>query len=304
MKLFKIKDKRVASLSVIPFMLEKEIQKIVENNVDTLFSLVLISSEFSISNFRIDTLGFDTETKSFVIIEYKKDTNYSVIDQGYTYLSLLLNNKADFILEYNERTNSTLKKSDVDWSQSRVLFVSPQFSNYQIHSINFRDVPFELWEIRRFKDDLISLMLHKTTSSESISSVAGNSDNKVKKVSKEIRVYSEEDHYNYYKSELIKEIYLELKERIVNLGGVEIVPRSQYIGFKRKTNFVDIAFQKNTLWIWINLHKGELDDPKGLARDVSSIGHYGNGDYDIKVTPDSDLDYIMFLIKQSFKNQE
>ena len=64
-----------------------------------------MKSEFTLHNFRIDTLAFDEESKSFVIIEYKKDKSFSVVDQGYAYLSLMLNNKADFILEYNESLN-------------------------------------------------------------------------------------------------------------------------------------------------------------------------------------------------------
>jgi len=304
MKLYTLQNKQIKPISIKPFRLEKEIQQVIEDNLYELFSLELVKSEFKITNFRIDTLGFDRESKSFVIIEYKKDKNYSVIDQGYTYLSLMLNNKSDFILEFNENCKGSLKRSDVDWTQSRVIFISPQFSDYQTNSVNFKDAPFELWEIKRFENNLISMVQHKPTSSESISNVAGGSNNMVKEVTKEVKVFTEEHHYNYYKSETIKEFYFNLKERIMNLGEVEKVPRSQYIGFKRKTNFVDIAFQKNALWIWINLPKVTLDDPKGLARDVSNIGHYGNGDYDLKVTSESDLDYIMFLIKQSYKHQE
>ena len=73
--------------------------------------LNFVKTEFAINNFRIDTLAFDDELNSFVIIEYKKDRSFSVIDQGYAYLALMLNNKADFILEYNENKNKTLKKS-------------------------------------------------------------------------------------------------------------------------------------------------------------------------------------------------
>jgi len=304
MKLLSLQNNKLHNVSIKPFKLEKEIQQLAEDNLNELFSLELVKSEFTISNFRIDTLGFDRENKSFVIIEYKKDKNYSVIDQGYTYLSLMLNNKSDFILEYNENCKGSLLRTDVDWSQSRVIFVSPQFSDYQTNSINFKDVPFELWEIKRFENNLISMVQHKQTSSESISTAPGDSNNMVKKVTKEVEVYTEESHIDYYKSVTIKELYLNLRERILNLGEVEIVPRANYIGFKRKTNFVDVSFQKNALWMWINLPKGKLDDPKGIARDVSNIGHYGNGDYDLKVTPKSDLDYIMFLINQSYKHQE
>ena len=78
---------------------------------------------------RIDTLAFDIENKSFVIIKYKIDQSFSVIDQGYAYLGLLLNNKAEFILEYNENKGLSVKRDDVDWSQSKGIFVSPQFTN-------------------------------------------------------------------------------------------------------------------------------------------------------------------------------
>lgn len=76
------------------FKFEKEIQRLVEGNLNTLLNLKFIKSEFALNNFRIDTLAFDTEAKSFVIIEFKRDKTFSVVDQGYAYLSLMLNNKA------------------------------------------------------------------------------------------------------------------------------------------------------------------------------------------------------------------
>ena len=51
------------------------------------------------------------------------------------------------------------------------------------------------------------------------------------------------------------------------------------------------------------MKKGELDDPKNLCRDITTIGHYGNGDYDIRINENTDLDYVMFLINQSYKKQ-
>ena len=303
MKLFSLQNKKVNAVCVKPFKLEKEIQQIVEDNLSDFFSLQLVKSEFSLKNFRIDSLGYDKENNSFVILEYKRDKNYSVIDQGYTYLSLMLNNKSDFILEYNESCNGSLKRTDVDWSQSRVIFISPQFSDYQTNAVNFKDVPFELWEIKRFENGMISFVQHKPTSSESIINISGDSDNMVSKVTKEVKVFTEAIHYNNT-SDSVRETYFDLRERIMNLGDVEIVPRSTYIGFKKKTNFVDINVQKKNLWLWINLTIGKLDDPKEITRDVSNIGHYGNGDYDLKVTPESDMDYIMFLINQSYKNQD
>ena len=306
MKLYTLENKKLSSVRFDEFKLEKDIQTLVEDNLVELFNLEFVKSEFTVKNFRIDTLGFDKENKSFVIIEYKKTKSFSVIDQGYTYLSLLLNNKSDFVLEYIENGNDSIRKDKIDWSQSRVIFVSPQFTDYQKHSINFKDVPFELWEIKRYKNNLVGLVQHKTSSNESVNTISKSKDNIVNKVSKQVKVYSEEDHINKPKvTESIKEIYSELKDRLLNLGDdIEIVPRSIYISYKRKSNFFDIHFLKSGLWCWLNMKKGELDDPKIITRDVSSIGHYGVGDYELFINEDSDLDYCMFLIKQSYNKQD
>ena len=155
--LFKIsQDNKLSQIKEQPFKLEKEIQNLSEVSLKVIFGLEFVKSEFKLNNFRIDTLAFDVENKSFVVIEYKRDKNFSVIDQGYAYLSLMLNNKADFILEYNENSKKHLKKTDVDWTQSKVIFVSPSFTTYQREAINFKDLPIELWEIARYENNNIS----------------------------------------------------------------------------------------------------------------------------------------------------
>lgn len=153
MALFNISNQdKLEQIKELPFKLEKEIQNLTEQNIRNIFGLDFVRSEFSLNNFRIDTLAFDKDASSFVIIEYKRDKNFSVIDQGYAYLSLMLNNKADFILEYNENCKDTLKRDDIDWSQSRVLFISPSFTTYQKEAINFKDLPIELWEVKRYNN--------------------------------------------------------------------------------------------------------------------------------------------------------
>ena len=116
MPLFKITNHdQLHSIREKPFKLEKDIQSLTEVNLKAIYGLSFVRSEFSLNNFRVDTLAYDHDAGTFVIIEYKRDKNFSVIDQGYAYLSLMLNNKADFILEFNENSNETLKRQDVDW---------------------------------------------------------------------------------------------------------------------------------------------------------------------------------------------
>ena len=139
------------------FQNEKHIQTIIENSVKEVFGLTFISSEFSCDSFRFDSVCYDEETNAFVIIEYKNSKSSSLIDQGFSYLSIMLNNKAEFVLEYNGKNSSSLKKNDFDWSQSRVIFISTSFSQYQKTAVNFSDIPFELWEIKKFSGETIGL---------------------------------------------------------------------------------------------------------------------------------------------------
>ena len=50
------------------------------------------------------------------------------------------------------------------------------------------------------------------------------------------------------------------------------------------------------------MNKGDLDDPKKVARDVSEVGNWGNGDYQVIVESGELLDYLMTLIQQSYAN--
>ncbi|MBF2057514.1 MAG: hypothetical protein IGQ45_09920 [Cyanobacterium sp. T60_A2020_053] len=296
-------DGQIELIKENSFKLEKEIQILTEQNLNLIFGLDFIKSEFSLNGFRIDTLAFDRNVSAFVIIEYKRDKNFSVIDQGYAYLSLMLNNKADFILENNECSKQTLKKNDVDWSQSRVLFISPSFTTYQIEAINFKDLPIELWEVKRYSNQTVNYSQIKTRGSQESIKTISRDDQIVETVNKEIKVYTEEEHSISTSPEIL-ELYGMLKNAIMNLDGIELKPTKKYLAFVGNSNIVDVHIQKKALKIWINLSKGELDDPKNLARDVFGIGHWGNGDYELQIQDDGNIDYIMSLIKQSYKKNK
>lgn len=301
MTLFKKANTDLKKLEAIAFKTEKEMQTITENNLEEIFDLNFVGSEIQLRDLRIDTLAFDAEVNAFIIIEFKNTRNYSVIDQGYAYLSLLLNNKAEFILEYNENKDKTLNRGDIDWSQSKIIFMAPEFTKHQKQAMGFQNIPFELWEIKRYDNNLINYnKLSVFGSRASIETISRDNEN-VDKVSREIKVYDEEYHLEG-KPAKIEELYEVLKNRILNFGeDITIKPRKHYIGFKKDSNFVDIHLQKSQIKLWLNLEYGSLEDPREIARDMSDIGHWGNGDYEIKIGPDDDLDYLMTLIKQSYK---
>ena len=302
MKIFTSKKGQLSQLKQQKFKLEKDIQRLFEENLTLLSGYIFIRSEFSIKNSRIDTLAFDPETQAFVIIEYKRQQNSSVVDQGISYLNLMLEYKADFIVEYNEKQKVPLKRNDVDWSQSKVIFVSPAFNDFQIQATNFKDLPIELWEVNRFDNDIITLnIINKSKSAPNIKAVSIEKNEEFSTL-KEIKVYQESDHLSD-KSDFIQELYEDFKQGILNLDpDIEINTRKLYIAFKKDRNIADIRIQQKNLKIWINLPYGELDDPKNLAKNVSNTGHWGNGDYEITIESTQYLEYIMSLIKQAIKD--
>lgn len=300
MAIYESLNGKLATIKEQSFKLEKDIQRLVEENLELLTSLEFVKSEFVIKNKRIDTLAYDPQTYGFVIIEYKRDRNISVVDQGFSYLSLMLENRAEFIIEYNESLVKKLKREDVDWSQSRVIFVAPSFTENQKLATNFKDVAIELWEVKKYENNLISFNQIKKTSKESIKQVttAGGEFNEV---AKEIKVYSEEDHLAKGSPEMV-ELYETLKSRILELDDLEVNPTKVYISFKLQNKIItDVDIRKNSIKQRINLKKGTLDDPKNMFYDVSEKGHWGVGDYEtIYSNSEADFDYMMSLVRQSY----
>jgi len=311
MDLYNLKNKKLSQIDQKPFNLEKDIQSVVEQNTQELFNIDFVKSEFSLGDFRIDSLCYDDENKSFVIIEYKKGKSYSVIDQGYSYLSLMLNNKSDFILEYNENKKNSLKRGDVDWSSSKVIFISPSFNTYQKNSVNFKDVPFELWEIKKYKNNLISLNHHSPSSKESIQNLDGSKNSVIKNVGKEVKVYTEEDFFQRKNiSNETFELYEELKEKISDWEDVRFVPKKNYIGvWRKRKGKVYLNPRKNYIRIHMFIRisfggdvknvkkKFTLDDPKKIFYEVKD--KYREI-YQYDLNDNKNLDYVILMLKQKY----
>ena len=299
------KDKKLELIELTKFDLEKDIQSLIEKHTQDLFNLQFVTSEFSVGGYRVDTLCFNEETNSFVIIEYKNTNSYSVIDQGYTYLSTMLNNKSDFVLEYNEVTDKNLKRDQIDWSQSRVIFVSPSFTQFQRDSVNFKDIPFELWEVKKYSDDLIGLTQLTNTSRQSVKGFEKSKD----KVLEVVKVIDEESVLEKI-PENIKNLYKELQEGMSMWNDISYKSVNNYIsvlrGNKRK---IYLSPQKKQLKIEMvrrtdfkgNVQsvpvKFTLDDPKNLFK-LNIRDHQET--YTLNIDDNKDLDYILLMMKQKF----
>lgn len=300
MRLFKVDDDALTPLKETGVNLEKELQRLCETNLEPLFGLEFVDSEVTVKKFRIDTLAFDPESASFVIIEYKKGSSISVVDQGFSYLALMLNNQAEFVLKYNEKMGKTSGKKDIDWSRSRVYFVAPAFTPHQKNAVNFRDLPFDLWEVAVFdKEVLVLNHVDQTDEAASIASVGV--DHQIEAVTHAVAKYTTEQHLDG-KPEGIRRLYERLRDGLLGLGE-DVTERAITVAIrfeKGGTRFAEIIPQQKQVVVHFDFYDG---DARGLQiRDLNAEGkgyYYGVGPYKLGVKSDGDIPVVLDVLRAS-----
>lgn len=115
--------------------------------------------------------------------------------------------------------------------------------------------------------------------------------------------YDENYHLSYTSNEVV-DLYKKLKEEAFNINtDFEPVATKVYLSFKyHGKNVFDIIFYKSKLKIVLNMKSGTLNDPENRCRDISNIGSLGNGDYDINISTEDDINYLMSLVKETLNN--
>lgn len=121
--------------------LEKEIQTLIEKNMETFFGVRFLASEYNINHVdnyeaqggRIDSLGID-ENNCPIVFEYKRDANENVINQGLFYLDWPLDHQADFKLLVMDRLGKA-EAEKIDWSSPAVYCIANAFGKYDLYAI-------------------------------------------------------------------------------------------------------------------------------------------------------------------------
>ena len=236
-----------------------------------------------------------------------------------------LKKKSDLILEYSEVTGNNLKKSDVDWSQSRVIFISTSFTSHQKNSVNFKDMPFQLWEIKKYSNNLISFNQYQSSSTESINSLSKSKF--IKDVNKEIKIYGINDLLKKSSND-IKNLWEKINKKILfsEFEETKFIDKKLYRRFCCNNNetICYFNFRKNDIRIHIlggtifsDNSKGknyiELNDFKNLTKELKKYGKDMVINMERRevvmrkimfmkslVENENNLDYIIDLLKQRY----
>ena len=119
-----------------------------------------------------------------------------------------------------------------------------------------------------------------------------------------VRTYSLADHKFLLPGSKVYDLFNALRENILALDpcvSEEIL--KYYIAYKAETNFVDVVPLSNTLSLTLNMQFHELHDHREIARDVTGLGLWGNGDVEVRLTHAEEIPYTMTLIRQSLETQ-
>ncbi len=300
MALFKITNLKVKKLIAHDLDLERNLQKIFESNLEEILNITFLASEYSTSfGGRIDTLGID-KNGSPCIIEYKKSQNDNVINQGLSYLRWLLDHKADFeILCQNKNLDI-----EIDWDSPRVICIAENYNKFDLDTADILPINVELLRYRIYEENILYI------EPENYQKVRIPTSRMIKKIRQEKeknerlqKTYSLDDHLKGFNERVIN-LFQSLREKILSIDeNIIEEPKAKYIAYKTSTNFTDIHLQQSGIKVYLNVKSGQLNDPHSLARDLTKpkpIGHWGNGDYEVKLEKESDLEAVFSLIKQSY----
>lgn len=272
--------------------LEKQLQTVIENNMETFFGVRFLASEYKTTDGgRMDSIGID-ENNCPVIFEYKRSMNENVINQGLFYLNWLLDHKDSFKVLVIDKLG--LKASDsIDWTMPRVVCVAGDFTKYDESAIKQMNRNISLIRYKKFGDDL--LMFEHIN--ENIATAIPQSDPNEK--SKSGDKTFEEQISNA--DSAIKTLYQDLANYILSLGDdISETHLKLYAAFKKIKNIVTVVALKKKLILNLPLDVSTVTFEEGFSRDVTNIGHWGCGAVELQIYNSTDLEKAKILISRAY----
>lgn len=301
MPVFKtVEGELLKKLNVVPLSKERDLQRLVEKNLIETLGLQFLATEYTTtSGGRIDTLAVDADGAP-VIIEYKKNRNDAVINQALSYLKWLKTQKPEFFqkLMIDKLGQKAFDEIGLDWKNPRVICIAESYSRFDLDTVHFVNTRIELIRYRMYEEGVFSL------EALNVLEVAGHIEDEKEEPKLTPKTVEEVEpsvgNFLEKSSPAVREIYEELRERILAIDEAIIEkPTSLYVGYKMANNFTDVHFQKSGLKVF--LRPVEYIDPKGMVKQIPD-GYNWKLNKFFQITNSGDIEYVMGLIEQSYKD--
>lgn len=307
MPLFRIEAKKLSPIQQGNFAVEKELQALIERNLDPVFSCRFVASEFptgAVHGGRIDTLAL-SEDDNPVIIEYKKVESSELINQGLYYLAWIRDHQGDFEIAVQKALGSN---ANVDWSDVRVICIAPNYRKYDVHAVQVMGANIELWQYRLFPPGLLYLeeVFRKSYTPFASADAGGKSPvmvaaGKKAAITRATGSYTFDEHLEG-KPKKFQELALGVQEFVLGLDpAMTEAPKKMYVAYKISQNIACMLLAKSYVALYLKVNPGELSDLPTIARDVRKIGHYGTGDLEVTLKTEEDLEAAKPFIRMAYE---
>ena len=296
LKLFQTQSSTLCELESSSAPLERGLQTVFENNLETLLGVRFLASEYATSHGgRMDTLGID-ENSYPVIIEYKRDRSENIINQGLFYLDWLMDHRGDFEILVRDRFG-TETATQIEWSAPRLICIAADFTKYDTHAVKQMSRNIELVRYKRFGNDLLLLELLTAVSAapQTVDPVTGVT--KVTKYKTVLEMISDA-------SPDLANLYSDLENFLLGLGDdVSKKALNYYIAFRRLKNFacIEVKTSLDVLRLYLKIDPDTITLEEGFTRDVRKVGHFGTGDLEVTLKSHEDFERAKPLIVQSYE---
>ena len=290
-KLFNINGK-VEEYQSGTVTLEKELQNVIENNMEIFFGVKFLASEYRTTDGgRMDSIGID-ENHCPVIFEYKRSMKDNVINQGLFYLNWLLDHKDSFKVLVIEKLG--LKAADdIDWSMPRVVCIAGDFTKYDESAIKQMNRNISLIRYKKFGCDLL---MFEQINENIVTAITENEPNtKAKYTDKTF----EEQLANT--DATVKTLYQDLTNYVLSLGDdISETRLKSYAAFKKIKNIVTVVVLKKKMILHLPLDVNSVTFEEGFSRDVTNIGHWGCGAVELHIQNSMDFEKAKPLIDRAY----
>ena len=282
-KLFNL-DGNVTEIKSGNVTLEKELQNIIEDNMESFFGVTFLASEYRTTDGgRMDSIGID-ENNCPVIFEYKRSIKENVINQGLFYLNWLLDHKDSFKVLVIEKLGMTHAKK-IDWTMPRVVCIASDFTKYDASAINQMNRNVSLIRYKKFGEHL--LMFEHVN--ENVAMAIPDADETPRKSNSKSYEKTFEEQLESA-APPIKILYENLANYILSLGDdVSETHLKFYAAFKKIRTIVTVVIQQKRLKVYLPLDASTVPLEDSFSRDVTNIGHWGYGSVEFEIHNSQDL---------------
>ncbi len=290
--------------------LEKELHNLMQEHMECFLGIRFVASEYSTGKNhggRIDSLGLD-ENNCPVILEYKRQKNENVINQGLYYLDWLLDHRAEFKLLVLDRFGKEIADA-IEWTGTRVLCIAGDFTKFDEHAVAQIGRNIELIRYKYFGDDLLMLEWINPVQTAPSSGASGQSLQPAfptelvaadlppspktrSSVADQLAGMSEEQRV----------LYDELCGFILSLGDdINVKELQLYVAFTRLKNFVCLRPMHGWFKLWLHLDPDSMTLEKNFSRDVRNKGHWVTGELELSLHSMDDLTKAKPLIERAYQ---